>query len=176
MLTHRTLHILSIPHLSIPQLSTPHLSIPQLYTKGGRVKEVHGTHRVYLASDDVPGLAMSRSLGDYVAHSAGTYIEGQWTEYVSEALQQPMPLSLSYSPHVFSLSVTVPPSLSFPHRPSLTVFPSLTVPQASHRSLRSSNMISLRCTPQRRRTPRQRPATPRPWVRLWTAVMRRPED
>ena len=39
--------------------------------KGGRVKEVHGTHRVYLALDDVPGLAMSRSLGDYVAHSAG---------------------------------------------------------------------------------------------------------
>jgi hypothetical protein len=36
------------------------------------VKEVHGTHRVYLALDDVPGLAMSRSLGDYVAHSAGT--------------------------------------------------------------------------------------------------------
>jgi hypothetical protein len=35
------------------------------------VKEVHGTHRVYLALDDVPGLAMSRSLGDYVAHSAG---------------------------------------------------------------------------------------------------------
>lgn len=38
---------------------------------GGRVKDVHGTHRVYLALDDVPGLAMSRSLGDYVAHSAG---------------------------------------------------------------------------------------------------------
>ena len=38
---------------------------------GGRVKEVHGTHRVYLALDEVPGLAMSRSLGDYVAHSAG---------------------------------------------------------------------------------------------------------
>lgn len=35
------------------------------------MKEVHGTHRVYLALDDVPGLAMSRSLGDYVAHSAG---------------------------------------------------------------------------------------------------------
>jgi hypothetical protein len=41
---------------------------------GGRVKEVHGTARVYLALDDVPGLAMSRSLGDYVAHSAGTYV------------------------------------------------------------------------------------------------------
>ena len=30
-----------------------------------------GTHRVYLPHDDVPGLAMSRSLGDFAAHTAG---------------------------------------------------------------------------------------------------------
>ena len=44
------------------------------------MKDVHGTHRVYLALDEVPGLAMSRSLGDYVAHSAGKtrpYIRAQ---------------------------------------------------------------------------------------------------
>ena len=49
---------------------SPLLSL-RMRNTGGRVKDVHGTHRVYLALDDVPGLAMSRSLGDYVAHSAG---------------------------------------------------------------------------------------------------------
>ena len=43
----------------------------RIQTSGGRVKIVHECARVYLATDDVPGLAMSRSLGDYVAHSAG---------------------------------------------------------------------------------------------------------
>ena len=40
-------------------------------TIGGRVKSVHGTSRMYLPHDDIPGLAMSRSLGDYAAHTAG---------------------------------------------------------------------------------------------------------
>lgn len=30
-----------------------------------------GPHRVWLLNEDVPGLAMSRSLGDYVAQSVG---------------------------------------------------------------------------------------------------------
>jgi len=30
-----------------------------------------GPSRVWLKNEDVPGLAMSRSLGDYVAHSVG---------------------------------------------------------------------------------------------------------
>ena len=42
-----------------------------MWTSGGRVKNVFGTHRVYLPHDDVPGLAMSRSLGDFAAHTAG---------------------------------------------------------------------------------------------------------
>ena len=33
---------------------------------------VHGTSRVYLPFDDIPGLAMSRSLGDFAIHTAGT--------------------------------------------------------------------------------------------------------
>mmetsp|Transcript_20476 Transcript_20476/g.19801 ORF Transcript_20476/g.19801 Transcript_20476/m.19801 type:complete len:570 (-) Transcript_20476:129-1838(-) len=53
---------------------------------GGRVKEVHGTARVYLALDDVPGLAMSRSLGDYVAHSAGVSSIPEITQYDLTAL------------------------------------------------------------------------------------------
>jgi len=43
----------------------------RIVSSGGRVDMVHGCGRVYLATEDVPGLAMSRSLGDYVAHDAG---------------------------------------------------------------------------------------------------------
>ena len=43
----------------------------RIESSGGRVDMVHGCGRIYLAHEDVPGLAMSRSLGDYVAHSAG---------------------------------------------------------------------------------------------------------
>jgi len=48
---------------------------------GGRVKLVHDTARVYLATDDIPGLAMSRSLGDFVAHSVGVSSEPEYFEY-----------------------------------------------------------------------------------------------
>jgi len=43
----------------------------RIVSSGGRVDMVNGCGRVYLATEDVPGLAMSRSLGDYVAHDAG---------------------------------------------------------------------------------------------------------
>ena len=36
----------------------------------GAVKSV-GPHRVYMKYDSSPGLAMSRSMGDLVAHSCG---------------------------------------------------------------------------------------------------------
>jgi hypothetical protein len=52
------------------------------------VKEVHGTARVYLALDDVPGLAMSRSLGDYVAHTAGVSSVPEVLQYDLTALYQ----------------------------------------------------------------------------------------
>lgn len=50
----------------------------RIEAKGGRVFAVEyddgvdGPARVWLGHMDVPGLAMSRSLGDAVAHTAGT--------------------------------------------------------------------------------------------------------
>lgn len=55
--------------------------------KGGRVFAVEyddgvdGPPRVWLGHMDVPGLAMSRSLGDAVAHSAGVTSEPEFVEY-----------------------------------------------------------------------------------------------
>ena len=48
---------------------------------GGRVKLVQGTSRVYLTTDDIPGLAMSRSLGDFIAHSVGVSSVPDFFEY-----------------------------------------------------------------------------------------------
>jgi serine/threonine protein phosphatase PrpC len=54
---------------------------------GGRVFAVEyddgidGPPRVWLGHMDVPGLAMSRSLGDVVAHSAGVTSEPEFTEF-----------------------------------------------------------------------------------------------
>jgi serine/threonine protein phosphatase PrpC len=54
---------------------------------GGRVFAVEyddgidGPARVWLGHMDIPGLAMSRSLGDVVAHSAGVISEPEFTEY-----------------------------------------------------------------------------------------------
>jgi hypothetical protein len=42
---------------------------------------VDGPARVWLAHMDIPGLAMSRSLGDAVAHTAGVLSEPDVTEY-----------------------------------------------------------------------------------------------
>lgn len=42
---------------------------------------VDGPCRVWLGHMDVPGLAMSRSLGDVVAHTAGVSSEPQFFEY-----------------------------------------------------------------------------------------------
>lgn len=51
----------------------------RILSRGGRIEafrdmqtgEEMGPQRVWLATEDVPGLAMSRSLGDYVAQSVG---------------------------------------------------------------------------------------------------------
>merc|ERR1712244_131062 len=54
---------------------------------GGRVFAVEyddgidGPPRVWLGHMDVPGLAMSRSLGDAVAHTAGVISEPEFTDY-----------------------------------------------------------------------------------------------
>lgn len=40
-----------------------------------------GPQRVWLAHEDVPGLAMSRSLGDYVAQSVGVIPDPEILEY-----------------------------------------------------------------------------------------------
>lgn len=54
---------------------------------GGRVFAVEyddgidGPPRVWLGHMDIPGLAMSRSLGDVVAHSGGVISEPEFTEY-----------------------------------------------------------------------------------------------
>jgi serine/threonine protein phosphatase PrpC len=60
----------------------------RIEAKGGRVFAVEyddgvdGPARVWLGHMDVPGLAMSRSLADVVAHSAGVSSEPDFTEYV----------------------------------------------------------------------------------------------
>lgn len=43
---------------------------------------VDGPARVWLGHMDVPGLAMSRSLGDAVAHSAGVSSEPEFFEHI----------------------------------------------------------------------------------------------
>lgn len=59
----------------------------RIEAKGGRVFAVEyddgvdGPARVWLGHMDVPGLAMSRSLGDAVAHSAGVSSEPEFIEY-----------------------------------------------------------------------------------------------
>lgn len=59
----------------------------RIEAKGGRVFAVEyddgvdGPPRVWLGHMDVPGLAMSRSLCDAVAHSAGVSSEPEFTEY-----------------------------------------------------------------------------------------------
>jgi len=59
----------------------------RIEAKGGRVFAVEyddgvdGPARVWLGHMDVPGLAMSRSLGDVVAHSAGVSSEPELFEY-----------------------------------------------------------------------------------------------
>eukprot|EP00617_Octactis_speculum_P026339 CAMPEP_0185756434 /NCGR_PEP_ID=MMETSP1174-20130828/14868_1 /TAXON_ID=35687 /ORGANISM="Dictyocha speculum, Strain CCMP1381" /LENGTH=340 /DNA_ID=CAMNT_0028435397 /DNA_START=271 /DNA_END=1293 /DNA_ORIENTATION=- len=57
----------------------------RILEKGGRVFAVtyddgiDGPHRVWLKNMDIPGLAMSRSLGDTVAHSAGVISDPEIT-------------------------------------------------------------------------------------------------
>ena len=59
----------------------------RIEAKGGRVFAVEyddgvdGPMRVWLGNMDVPGLAMSRSLGDVIAHTAGVSSEPEFYEY-----------------------------------------------------------------------------------------------
>ena len=60
----------------------------KILKNGGRIEsykddEGHflGPKRVWLKEEDVPGLAMSRSFGDRVAHSVGVISEPEITEY-----------------------------------------------------------------------------------------------
>lgn len=59
----------------------------RILASGGRVFAVEyddgidGPPRVWLGHMDVPGLAMSRSLGDVVAHTAGVISEPEFTEF-----------------------------------------------------------------------------------------------
>merc|ERR1711981_1427065 len=58
----------------------------RILQRGGRVFAVEyddgidGPFRVWLGHMDVPGLAMSRSLGDTVAHSAGVISDPEYSE------------------------------------------------------------------------------------------------
>merc|ERR1711990_592773 len=66
----------------------------RILQRGGRVFAVEyddgidGPPRVWLGHMDVPGLAMSRSLGDTVAHSAGVISDPEFTEHVLTAADQ----------------------------------------------------------------------------------------
>jgi serine/threonine protein phosphatase PrpC len=59
----------------------------RILAAGGRVfaityeDGVEGPQRVWLGDIDLPGIAMSRSLGDTVAHTAGVSSEPEFTEY-----------------------------------------------------------------------------------------------
>lgn len=71
--------------LEVTALSEDHkpeleLEAKRIYEMGGRIDSYHdssnndeavGPQRVWLKDQDMPGLAMSRSLGDQVAHSIG---------------------------------------------------------------------------------------------------------
>ena len=50
------------------------------------MRKVFGTYRVYLPHDDLPGLAMSRSIGDFAAHTAGVSAVPQIQQYDLAAL------------------------------------------------------------------------------------------
>ena len=60
----------------------------RILNNGGRIDpyvddngEYYGPQRVWLKNEDVPGLAMSRSFGDLVAHSVGVSCEPEIIEY-----------------------------------------------------------------------------------------------
>jgi serine/threonine protein phosphatase PrpC len=61
----------------------------RIESHGGRVKPMSskysgkdiGPDRVWLPSHDAPGLAMSRSIGDFQVHTAGVIAEPEVTEY-----------------------------------------------------------------------------------------------
>jgi serine/threonine protein phosphatase PrpC len=56
---------------------------------------VDGPARVWLGHMDVPGLAMSRSLGDAVAHSAGVSSEPEFFEYEFNVGQEDLVLVMA---------------------------------------------------------------------------------
>jgi len=58
-----------------------HIKSRRIISNGGRVEPLNlegeyvGPHRVWLRDEDTPGLCMSRSLGDEIAHSVGVLSE-----------------------------------------------------------------------------------------------------
>jgi serine/threonine protein phosphatase PrpC len=63
----------------------------RIHAKGGRIDsfrdyynngEPIGPQRVWLAKEEIPGLAMSRSFGDRVAHSVGVSAEAEVREFL----------------------------------------------------------------------------------------------
>ena len=81
----------SLSTIKVLQLSIDHkpempVEALRITNHGGRVTVVNGCGRVYLATADVPGLAMSRSLGDFVAHKAGVSSVPEIFEYTWEDL------------------------------------------------------------------------------------------
>ena len=63
----------------------------RILAKGGRVfaikyeDGIEGPPRVWLGNIDIPGIAMSRSLGDKVAHQAGCISDPDFTEFTLTA-------------------------------------------------------------------------------------------
>jgi serine/threonine protein phosphatase PrpC len=63
----------------------------RIHARGGRIDsfrdyynngEPIGPQRVWLAKEEIPGLAMSRSFGDRVAHSVGVSAEAEVREFL----------------------------------------------------------------------------------------------
>lgn len=70
--------ILKIMPMSVDHKPSMQMEKYRITRKGGRVDTIRGNQgqklgpeRVWLRDQELPGLAMSRSIGDYIAHTAG---------------------------------------------------------------------------------------------------------
>ena len=75
--------------LSIDHKPDLELEKERILNNGGKIEpyidennEFYGPQRVWLKNGDVPGLAMSRSFGDIVAHSVGVICEPEIMEHI----------------------------------------------------------------------------------------------
>jgi serine/threonine protein phosphatase PrpC len=87
--------LLELAHLEVTPLNRDHKpelkdEAERIHKRGGRIDsfrdyynggEPIGPQRVWLAHEEVPGLAMSRSMGDKVAHSVGVTAEPETWEF-----------------------------------------------------------------------------------------------